>query len=247
MNYLPVGEVLKQVDAGLRESFERWGRQMTVRSGRSVTRFGPQASLHESSKARDSAAANRRIRCDWVPAGDPLYEAYHDLEWGVPLHDDRKLFELLVLEGMQAGLSWGTILRKRENFRRAFDGFDPKKVALYDDRKVKNLLSNPGIIRNALKVRSAVNNAKAFLAVQREFGSFDSYIWGLVGNKPRINRWRTLKELPSVTEDSRMISKDLVRRGFRFVGPTIVYSHMQATGMVNDHIVRCFRYRELGG
>jgi len=186
-------------------------------------------------------------RCDWVPPRDSLYVAYHDNEWGVPIHDDRKLFEMLVLEGMQAGLSWGTILRKRENFRRAFDGFDPKKVALYDDRKVKNLLSNPGIIRNALKVRSAVNNAKAFLAVQREFGSFDSYIWGLVGNKPRINRWRTLKELPSVTGDSRMISKDLVRRGFRFVGPTIVYSHMQATGMVNDHIVRCFRYRELGG
>ncbi|MGP8124929.1 MAG: DNA-3-methyladenine glycosylase I [Nitrososphaerales archaeon] len=191
--------------------------------------------------------ANRRRRCDWVPPGDPLYAAYHDLEWGVPLHDDRKLFEFLVLEGMQAGLSWGTILRKRENFRKAFDGFDPKRVTAYNERKVKSLLADGGIVRNGLKVRSAIANAKAFLAVQREFGSFDSYIWGFIENKPSINRWRTLKELPGATVKSRTISEDLVRRGFRFVGPTIVYSLMQATGMVNDHLIHCFRYRELGG
>jgi len=191
--------------------------------------------------------ANRRRRCDWVPPGDSLYTAYHDLEWGVPLHDDRKLFELLVLEGMQAGLSWGTILRKRENFRKAFDGFDPKRVALYDEGKVKSLLADEGVIRNGLKVRSAVSNAKAFVAVQMEFGSFDSYIWGLVGNMRRVNRWRTLKELPASTEESRRISEDLLKRGFRFVGPTIVYADMQATGMVNDHLTHCFRHRELGG
>lgn len=186
-------------------------------------------------------------RCDWVPLDDPLYKAYHDSEWGVPLHDDRKLFEFLVLEGMQAGLSWGTILRKRENFRKAFDGFDPRKMALYGDRKTRSLLVNAGIVRNRLKVGSAVTNARAFLAVQKEFGSFDSYIWSFMGNGPRINRWRTLKELPTATEESKRISVDLLRRGFKFVGPTICYAHMQATGMVNDHLVHCFRYRELGG
>ena len=186
-----------------------------------------------------------KVRCDWVPRDDPLYVSYHDEEWGVPLHDDRKLFELLVLEGMQAGLSWGTILRKRENFRKAFDGFDPKKVALFDKRKIRSLLSDRGIIRNDLKVRSAVGNAKAFLAVQEEFGSFDSYIWGLVGNEPRVNKWRSLRQLPASTKESETVSKDLLKRGFRFVGPTIVYAHMQATGMVNDHVVSCFRYREL--
>jgi DNA-3-methyladenine glycosylase I len=188
-----------------------------------------------------------RARCDWVPAGDPLYAEYHDAEWGVPLHDDRKLFEMLVLEGMQAGLSWGTILRKRENFRKAFESFDPRKVARYDERKVRSLLSDAGIIRNGLKVRSTISNAKALLAVQKEFGSFDSYIWGLVGNKPRTNRRRTLREIPASTPDSERISKDLIKRGFRFVGPTIVYANMQATGMVNDHQIHCFRYRELGG
>ena len=186
-----------------------------------------------------------KVRCDWVPWDDPLYVSYHDEEWGVPLHDDRKLFELLILEGMQAGLSWGTILRKRDNFRKAFDGFDPKKVALFDKRKIRSLLSDPGIIRNDLKVRSAVGNAKAFLAVQKEFGSFDSYIWGLVGNKPRVNKWRSLRQLPASTKESETVSKDLLKRGLRFVGPTIVYAHMQATGMVNDHVVSCFRYREL--
>lgn len=186
-------------------------------------------------------------RCDWVPLDDTLYKVYHDSEWGVPLHDDRKLFELLVLEEMQAGLSWGTILRKRENFRKAFDGFDPRKIVLYGERKTKNLLTDAGIIRNRLKVRSAVTNARAFLAVQKEFGSFDSYIWRFMGNRPRINGWRTLKELPAATEESERISADLIKRGFRFVGPTICYAHMQATGMVNDHLVHCFRHHELGG
>ncbi len=154
---------------------------------------------------------------------------------------------MLVLEGMQAGLSWGTILRKRENFRKAFDGFDPRKVSRYDERRIRSLLSDPGIIRNNLKVRSAVNNAKAFLGVQKEFGTFDSYIWKFVGSRPKINRWRSLRELPASTRESEAISKDLVQRGFKFVGPTIVYAHMQATGMVNDHIVSCFRHSELAG
>ena len=190
-------------------------------------------------------AAN--LRCDWVPPDNDLYLAYHDKEWGVPLHDDHKLFEMLVLEGMQAGLSWGTILMKREAFREAFSGFDPVKVARYDESKIARLLTNAGIVRNELKIRSAVANAKAFIAVQKEVGSFDAYIWELVGNKPAVNRWRTLKELPTATAESKRISQDLINRGFRFVGPTIVYAHMQATGMVNDHLIHCFRYRELGG
>jgi DNA-3-methyladenine glycosylase I len=190
---------------------------------------------------------DERRRCDWVPQEDGLYRAYHDTEWGVPLHDDRRLFEMLLLEGMQAGLSWGTILRKRENFRRAFDGFDPAKVARYDDRQVARLLGDAGIIRNRAKVRAAVANAKAFLAVRKEFGTFDSYIWGLVGGVPMVNHRRTLKDFPAATPESERISEDLKRRGFRFVGPTIVYSHMQATGMVNDHQVHCFRYAELAG
>jgi len=186
-----------------------------------------------------------KSRCGWVPAGDPLYVAYHDKEWGVPLHDDGKLFEFLVLEGMQAGLSWGTILRKRENFRRAFDGFDPDAIAGYDGSKVRRLLSDPGIIRNRLKVRSAVTNAKAFLKVQHEFGSFDSYIWRFVGDRPKVNKWRSLRQIPAKTREADEMSKDMVTRGFKFVGPTICYSHMQATGMVNDHLVSCFRYQEL--
>jgi len=190
-------------------------------------------------------AAN--LRCDWVPPDNDLYLAYHDKEWGVPLHDDHKLFEMLVLEGMQAGLSWGTILMKRKAFREAFSGFDPVKVARYDESKIARLLTNADIVRNELKIRSAVANAKAFIAVQKEAGSFDAYIWELVGNKPTVNRWRTLKELPTATAESKRISQDLINRGFRFVGPTIVYAHMQATGMVNDHLIHCFRYRELGG
>ena len=186
-------------------------------------------------------------RCDWASLQDSLYREYHDKEWGVPVHDDRVIFEFLVLEGAQAGLSWGTILRKRENFRRAFKQFDPVEVARFDGRTVRRLLQNPGIIRNSLKINSAVQNAKAFLKVQREFGSFDSYIWTFVGGKPRVNRWKRLKEIPAATPESEAMSKDLVSRGFRFVGPTICYAHMQATGMVNDHLVSCFRYRELAG
>jgi DNA-3-methyladenine glycosylase I len=186
-------------------------------------------------------------RCGWSNLDVSLYRDYHDREWGVPVHSDRLLFEFLVLEGAQAGLSWYTILKKRENFRRAFSGFDPNKVARYDQKKVRRLLADPGIIRNRLKVNSAVNNARAFLDVQEEFGSFDSYLWGFVGGKPKINHWRTLKQIPAVTPEAAALSKDLVKRGFRFVGPTICYAHMQATGMVNDHVTSCFRYKELGG
>ena len=186
-------------------------------------------------------------RCGWSSLDIPLYRDYHDREWGVPVHDDRMLFEFLVLEGAQAGLSWYTILRKRENYRKAFDGFDPGRVARYDRRKVDMLLGDPGIVRNRRKVEAAVQNAKAFLKVQKEFGSFDRYVWGFVGGAPRVNRWRTLKEIPAVTAEAQALSKDLVSRGFRFVGPTICYAHMQAAGMVNDHVVSCFRYRELLG
>lgn len=188
---------------------------------------------------------NELKRCDWASLQDPLYREYHDREWGVPVHDDRTIFEFLTLEGAQAGLSWGTILRKRENFRRAFDGFDPVKVARYDGRAVRRLLHDPGIIRNRLKINSAVQNARAFIEVQRKFGSFDTYIWTFVGSRPRVNKWKRIGDIPAATPESEAMSKDLVRRGFRFVGPTICYAHMQATGMVNDHLVSCFRYREL--
>ncbi len=188
-----------------------------------------------------------KVRCGWVTNDDPLYVAYHDEEWGVPVHDDSKLFEFLVLEGAQAGLSWGTILRKRENFRRAFHGFDPRRVARYDSRDIKRLMANPGIIRNKLKIASAVQNAKAFLAVQKELGSFDGYSWRFVDGRPLVNKWRSLSQIPPQTTESQKMSKDLIARGFRFVGPTICYAHMQAVGMVNDHLVQCFRYSELGG
>ena len=184
-------------------------------------------------------------RCGWAGLSDPMYLDYHDREWGVPVHDDRTLFEFLVLEGAQAGLSWGTILKKRDNFRRAFDGFDPRRVARYDMRKVTKLLGDPGIIRNRLKIQSAVSNAKAFMKVQEEFGSFDRYVWRFVGGKTRVNHWRRLQEIPASTPESAAMSRDLLGRGFRFVGPTICYAHMQATGMVNDHVIGCFRYREL--
>jgi DNA-3-methyladenine glycosylase I len=192
--------------------------------------------------ARASVATRR---CQWVPESDPLYVAYHDDEWGVPLHDDDRLFELLTLEGAQAGLSWSTILKKREGYRKAFAGFDPKKVARFDARKVERLLQDPGIVRNRLKVESTVANARATLAVQDELGSLDAYLWSFVGGSPLQNRWRTLGELPAETDESRAMSRDLKRRGFRFVGPTICYAFMQAAGLVNDHIVSCFRYREL--
>ena len=182
-------------------------------------------------------------RCEWA-GSDPLYVAYHDEEWGVPVHDDRILFEFLILEGMQAGLSWSTILRKRENFRQAFDHFNPELIARYDQRKVKELMTDAGIIRNLRKIESSIGNAQAFLAVQAEFGSFDKYLWQFVGGKPKINAWRSIQEIPAQTVEAVALSKDLVKRGFRFVGPTICYAHMQATGMVNDHIVACFRYAE---
>ena len=184
------------------------------------------------------------VRCAWAGV-DPLYVAYHDAEWGVPVHDENLLFEFLVLEGMQAGLSWMTILRKRENFRLAFDGFNPHKVAAYGERKISELMTDVGIIRNRKKIEATVQNAAAFLAVQRQFGSFDAYIWGFVANKPIQNAWKSLSEIPAQTELSQHLSKDLLQRGFRFVGPTIVYAHMQATGMVNDHTIDCFRYAQL--
>src|SRR3984957_368188 len=182
-------------------------------------------------------------RCAW--ARDELSIAYHDAEWGAPLHDDRRLFELLILEGAQAGLSWITILKKRAAYRAAFDRFDARKVARYDEARIARLLADEGIVRNRLKIRAAVQNAQSFLAVQKEFGTFDGYIWQFVGGQPLVNRWRRTDLLPSRTEHSDAMSKDLAKRGFKFVGSTICYAFMQATGMVNDHLVSCYRYQEL--
>jgi DNA-3-methyladenine glycosylase I len=184
-------------------------------------------------------------RCEWVMEGDPLYVAYHDKEWGVPSHDDRHLFELLTLEGAQAGLSWATILRKREGYRSAFEDFDPARVARFDRRRIERLLRDDGIVRNRLKIESTVNNARRVLEVQEELGSFDSYLWQFVGRAPIINRWRTLREIPAETAGSKAMSKDMKKRGFRFVGPTVCYAFMQAAGLVNDHVTTCFRHREL--
>jgi DNA-3-methyladenine glycosylase I len=186
----------------------------------------------------------QKRRCAWAGT-DPLYVAYHDTEWGVPVHDDRVLFEFLVLEGAQAGLSWITILRKREAYRRAFDGFDPNKVARYTQRKVGALLKDEGIVRNRLKIESTIKNAKAFLAVQEEFGSFDAYQWRFVDGRPVQNRRRSIKEVPPRTPQSDAFSKDLKQRGFSFVGTTIIYAHMQAVGMVNDHVLDCFRHAKV--
>jgi DNA-3-methyladenine glycosylase I len=183
-------------------------------------------------------------RCGWS-VSDPLFITYHDEEWGVPVHDDRKLFEMLILEGAQAGLSWITILKKRENYRKAFDRFDARKIAGYDSAKKRELLSNVGIVRNRLKIESTISNAKAFLEIQKEFGSFDSYIWQFGGGKPRTNRRASLKDIPPKTPESDAMSKDLKLRGFRFVGSTICYAFMQAVGMVNDHITSCFRRTQL--
>ena len=183
------------------------------------------------------------IRCPWPI--DELYRHYHDTEWGVPLHDDQRLFEFLILEGAQAGLSWHTVLKKRENYRAAFDNFDPEKVARYNAAKIAKLLNNAGIIRNKLKITSAIQNAKAFLKVREEFGSFDAYIWRFTEGAPKINFWKTMKDVPARTKESDAMSKDLIARGFNFVGSTICYAHMQATGMVNDHLVACFRHKEL--
>jgi DNA-3-methyladenine glycosylase I len=184
-------------------------------------------------------------RCAWVPEGDPLYLAYHDEEWGVPSHDERHLFELFVLEGAQAGLSWSTILRKREGYRRAFAGFDAEAVARFGPRDIERLLGDPGIVRNRAKIEAAIGNARAALAVREEPGSLDALLWSFVGAEPRQNGWRSLGEIPAETDESRAMSKELKRRGFRFVGPTICYAFMQATGLVNDHVVDCFRYREV--
>jgi len=181
------------------------------------------------------------IRCGW--AKGERYTQYHDEEWGVPVHDDRTLFEFLILEGAQAGLSWSTILNKRENYRRAFNGFDPRRVARYDSRRIKKLLADPGIVRNKLKIASTIGNAKAFLRVQDEFGTFDRYIWQFVGGKPLINTRKSLRQVPARTPESDAMSKDLQRRGFKFVGSTICYAFMQAVGMVNDHVLDCFRYK----
>ena len=183
------------------------------------------------------------IRCPW-PSDDALMIAYHDHEWGMPLHDDRMLFEFLLLEGVQAGLSWRTVLHKRENYREAFDGFDPEKIARYNKRKIESLLKNAGIIRNRAKVESSIGNAKAFLAVAEEFGSFDRYVWRFVDGAPIVNHHKTLKQIPVTSREAEALSKDLKERRFRFVGPTIIYSHMQATGMVNDHLVTCYRHGE---
>ncbi|HAK46725.1 MAG TPA: DNA-3-methyladenine glycosylase I [Spirochaeta sp.] len=185
-----------------------------------------------------------RNRCDWC-GDDPLYMKYHDEDWGVPVHDERLHFEMLTLEGAQAGLSWLTILRRRENYRKAFDNFDVKKVAAYDEEKILSLLKNPGIIRNKLKVRSTVSNARVFIEVQEEFGSFDKYIWKFTGGKTIVHRFKTMSELPVTSPESDAMSKDLKKRGFKFCGSTICYAHMQSIGIVNDHLTSCFRYNEV--
>jgi DNA-3-methyladenine glycosylase I len=185
------------------------------------------------------------VRCAWVPLDDPLYVAYHDEEWGVPIHDDRLLFGQLILQGAQAGLSWGLILKKREHYREVFDNFDPQRVAAYGEDEIAALLADPGIVRNRRKVWAAVQNARAFLGAQREFGSFDTFIWQFVGGKPKKNAWQTPVEIPAQTPESRAMSEALKERGFSFVGPTICYAFMQAVGMVDDHTVDCFRYHEV--
>jgi DNA-3-methyladenine glycosylase I len=193
---------------------------------------------------RSETRPKRQIRCAW-PGDDPLYLQYHDAEWGVPLHDDRRLFEFLVLEGAQAGLSWLTILRKRENYRQALYGFDPRRIAGCGPDEVARLLANPGIVRNRLKIASVLRNARVFLELQREFGSFDAYLWRFVGGRPIQNRWKAHRDVPAETDESRALSRDLIRRGCSFVGPTICYAFMQAVGMVNDHLVRCYRHRQV--
>ena len=188
---------------------------------------------------------NDVCRCPWADLSKPDYVEYHDKEWGVPLHDDRRIFEFLILEGAQAGLSWYTVLRKRENYRIAFDYFDPEKVAGYGEDKFQELIANPGIIRNRAKILAAINNAKRFLEVKEEFGTFDTYIWKFVGGKPIVNEIRELEDYRATSPESDALSKDLLKRGFKFVGSTICYAHMQATGMVNDHMANCFRRREI--
>ncbi|MCX6584819.1 MAG: DNA-3-methyladenine glycosylase I [Candidatus Aminicenantes bacterium] len=188
---------------------------------------------------------NNKKRCAWVPLDNPLYVQYHDEEWGVPVHDERLLFEFLVLEGAQAGLSWLTILKKRENYRAAFDHFNPQKIAQYDEKKIAELMQNSGIIRNRLKIEATVINARAFLEIQAKHNTFDSFIWNFVDGKPIVNRWKNIKEIPPKNPLSDVISKELKKKGFKFVGSTIIYSHMQATGMINDHTTDCFRFEEI--
>ena len=183
-------------------------------------------------------------RCNWSTKDD-LYIKYHDEEWGVPVHDDQKLFEFIILEGVQAGLSWHTVLKKRENYRVAYDNFDVQKVARYDQKKIDELLSNEGLIRNKLKILASINNAKCFIEVQKEFGSFDKYIWDFVDGKPIVNHWESMSQIPATSPFSDAISKDMKKRGFKFVGSTIIYAHMQATGMLNDHVTSCFRHSEV--
>jgi DNA-3-methyladenine glycosylase I len=196
-------------------------------------------------KTGTSQTSTSTKRCAWVPLDNPLYQRYHDEEWGVPVHDDKKIFEFLVLESAQAGLSWLTILRKRENYRRAFAGFDYRKVAKFTERDVKRLLRDAGIVRNQLKIRAAISNARAFIEVQKEFGSFDKYIWGFVGGKTINNKRKPNSKIPATSKESDALAKDLKARGFKFLGSTVVYAHMQATGMINDHLVTCRSYRSL--
>ena len=191
------------------------------------------------------AAIVTRKRCSWVSVDDPLLLQYHDREWGVPVHNDRKHFEVLVLSCVQAGLSWSLVLKKREGYRRAFDKFDPEKVARYSERQIRKLISDPEIIRNRMKIEAAVRNAGAFLKIREEFGTFNSYCWRFVDGQPRLNRWKATRQIPAISPESEAFSKDLKRRGFSFVGPTVIYAYMQAVGMVNDHLVDCFRYREI--
>jgi DNA-3-methyladenine glycosylase I len=191
------------------------------------------------------AAIVTKKRCSWVSVDDPLLLQYHDREWGVPVHTDRKHFEVLVLSGVQAGLSWSLVLKKREGYRRAFDKFDLEKVARYSERQIRKLTSDPEIIRNRMKIEAAVRNAGAFLKIREEFGTFDSYCWRFVDGRPRLNRWKAVRQIPAISPESEAFSKDLKRRGFSFVGPTTIYAYMQAVGMVNDHLVDCFRYREI--
>jgi len=185
-------------------------------------------------------------RCAWVSLDEPMLLQYHDREWGVPVHNDRKHFEVLVLSGAQAGLNWSLVLKKREGYRRAFDKFDPEKVAHYSERQIQKLESDPAIIRNRMKIEAAVRNARAFLKIQEEFSDFDSYCWRFVDGRPKLNHWKSARQIPATSPESEAFSKDLKQRGFSFVGPTVVYAYMQAVGMVNDHVVECFRYREVG-
>ncbi len=216
----------------------RLSRQEGLNTGHAVSPVSSGRALDSPAAAREDRRVKKR--CEWCGV-DPLYVAYHDEEWGVPLHDDRRLFEFLILEGAQAGLSWITILRKRENYRKAYDDFDPRKMAHWSPTRIEKLLQNPGIVRNRLKIESARSNARAFLETQKEFGSFDAYIWGFVGGRTIRNHRKTLKDIPATTTESDAMSRDLKKRGFRFMGSTICYAFMQATGMVNDHTIDCFR------